>query len=1049
MDDYSAARSEIIPPLQWTTFSPPFSLGDAITIAGVENTFDAEITLSAENVVDVAGAMSMQVRDLAVIGADGAQVVLPEGRVALSDMNLRKYATLRAGKGGEAPEPAPADAAGKPITLVQLALRSLIALGQEVLRYKLEGAATVTASASDLAATQPDGSRLALGGGEGVFGPIEAASDGPFWTVKAPLTASLAGIEARTPTGTATIGQARADVRMAEGRTDFVDRSLAFDLALIVDDLAASEGDLNAVLRSLALKSERVAIAGQSGAETLETALTLEADGLEAARGGPSPAKAEAETLKLTLDRLAYDDGLATANLDGRLDVTAPAGEAEGVKAEAAAVGAAMRGFVAQLQPSLALSGGIDLIGSNLHAAEAGSGLDATLGRLEASTDSLKLSEAGIAFPGAIQLVDAKARTGLPGGDAVNTSLARVNVTGLSVAVPKGGAAAIGAASIRLNTVAADTTGATQISARLAEAEAKDLDIEQPQQGPPSLKAASIRLAGGTAHVDGAATGDAGFAAVTASGLAVASVADGGQSVTAASVQMSDATARLEGETAVAGGVARLEVSDIAADRPASGSTSVRAAGVQMSGVTADMAGETPLTASLGGVAASDFAFAEASDAAVSVGASTVRLTDAAAKLGGESPIEATLKAIVVSALEVLQPAAGAPRVVAETVALDGLDGSATLALFGDDAGPSGGAAAFPSVRVGQLTIAPGGRFALSDASAGETLRFPLAVDRFDVGPIDTAAPTAATSVDVALQISDKASATIKGTAAPLADDLTFDLTAALSNFPLPLASPIVAKFTGLTVESGALTVAASGKTANDALGGKVDLQLRDFYVGEPDAGSAERFKEKFGVSPDFAVGLLKDGNGVIDLSLPVGGTAAQPVIDYGDVISQAIGGALASLFPSGAVKGEAGFGVEIIPFGPGETALGDAGRAAADRIAGILAAKSDIRLRICGKGARADLLAIREAMTPGQPPGAPPSAAAPPAAPAAPAPAAPAELEATDAEAAALLALAQERATALRQRLTDKGVASSRIGDCRTSYSATGSAPPRAEVQL
>jgi hypothetical protein len=26
VDDYSAARSEIIPPLQWTTFSPPFSL---------------------------------------------------------------------------------------------------------------------------------------------------------------------------------------------------------------------------------------------------------------------------------------------------------------------------------------------------------------------------------------------------------------------------------------------------------------------------------------------------------------------------------------------------------------------------------------------------------------------------------------------------------------------------------------------------------------------------------------------------------------------------------------------------------------------------------------------------------------------------------------------------------------------------------------------------------------------------------------------------------------------------------------------------------------
>ena len=35
MDDYSAARSEIIPPLLWPTFSPPFSLrfdGKAITV---------------------------------------------------------------------------------------------------------------------------------------------------------------------------------------------------------------------------------------------------------------------------------------------------------------------------------------------------------------------------------------------------------------------------------------------------------------------------------------------------------------------------------------------------------------------------------------------------------------------------------------------------------------------------------------------------------------------------------------------------------------------------------------------------------------------------------------------------------------------------------------------------------------------------------------------------------------------------------------------------------------------------------------------------------
>lgn len=1031
-------------------------LGDTIIIAAIENTFDAEITLSADNVIDIGGEMSMQLRDLAVAGADGARVLLPEGGLTLSDMNLRKYATLREGE----PEAVPAaetPAAGnaKPLTLVQLALRALTALGQEVLRYKLEGSATVAASASGAEATQPDGSRVALGKGEAKVGVIQAASLGQFWTLKAPLSASLARIESTTANGNAKIGHLTVDIGMLEGRTDFVDRSLAFDLALKLTELAAKQADGSASLSALAIQSNRVAFSGRVGAETLETALTLKADGLAAAKGGSSPSKAQIASMTLALDQLAYDNGVATAKLDGRLNITKAGAESGGAAINAASFGAAMRGFVATLQPSFSVSGGVNLSGSKIEAKEAKSGLLATLGLLEARTDELRFSETGIAFPGAIRLVDAKAK--VDGATALSTSLASLNVSGLSVAIPKNGPAAISATSIDFKDAEAQATGETIGAASLGGVQAKNLSLEQPDDGVPSLKAGSIRFDNAKAQLDGAIKGNASFVGIETSGLAFAANGIGGQSISAASLKLMDATAQIEGDRPIIASLGDFDLADIMVTMQTAGLPAITVASAQMSNIKSDVTGETPLSASLGGIDASGLALEQGADDSMSVGVEAVQLTDAAAKLTGATPVEAILRSVTVAGFKLLQPLSGAPSVAIDTVLVDGLDGSATTAFFAKgDAKTSGGESADlgPSIRLGQLAIAPGGHFAISDASAGETLRLALEVKRFNVGPVDTSAPTNASNIDVELAVADKATLMVKGTAAPLAKNPTLELAADLSDFPLPLISPIVTKFTGLTVESGGLNVQAKGKTTDGALSGNADVRLAEFYVGEPTPETAAAFNKTFGVSPSFAVGLLKDGDGVITLTLPISGTSTEPSVDYGDVISKAIGGALASLFPSGAVKGEAGFGIESIPFDPGVPTLNAAGLEVVDKIAQVLTTKSDIRLRVCGKAARADLLSIRgltatstAPATPTTLQGATPSQAAQ-AEPLAQM-LATTEVEATDPEAAALIALAQERASAVHTRLTIKGVAAKRIGDCRTSYSVTGTAPPRAEIQL
>ena len=437
------------------------------------------------------------------------------------------------------------------------------------------------------------------------------------------------------------------------------------------------------------------------------------------------------------------------------------------------------------------------------------------------------------------------------------------------------------------------------------------------------------------------------------------------------------------------------------------------------------------LSLSLGGLTAQADAFRVGADGASLAGGAALSAVKLA--VDGAQSVAAAFGAVRASGVDVAAPAGGAPAVAMETVEVDGLDAEIGLAVFATEgaggAGPGAGAGdggSSPAIRLGRLVLAPGGRIVLRDSSAGEALRIPVVVDRLEAGPFDTAAPGVPAMLDVDLGIADAARATLSGSVTPLAATPDFDLEGALSGFPLPLVSPYVTRLSGLTVESGTLDVTAAGRAAGGVLAGKVDLRLGEFYVGEPDEETAARFKETYGVPVGFAVGVLKDGDGVIALSLPVAGTVAAPEIDYSDVISKAIGGALASLFPGGAFEGEAGFAIEPIQFDAGAEAPSEAGAEALAAILSVLKAKPDLRLRVCGKAARADLLAMRGADLDG-----------------------PAPAEVSEDEAQTLLALAQARGSTVRDALVAGGVAAERIGDCRTSYSIESDAPPRVEIQL
>jgi hypothetical protein len=238
-------------------------------------------------------------------------------------------------------------------------------------------------------------------------------------------------------------------------------------------------------------------------------------------------------------------------------------------------------------------------------------------------------------------------------------------------------------------------------------------------------------------------------------------------------------------------------------------------------------------------------------------------------------------------------------------------------------------------------------------------------------------------------------------------------------------------------------------------------VRVDDLFVVPVSEKEAERLQANVGLPVGFAVGILKDSNGVIELGLPLSGSVGDPQLDFSEAINKALSGALASVFPTNWF-GKSGnhFSMQPAAFIAGTTDMTAAGEGVVDRIGELIAGKPGISVRACGRAARADLITLRNA--PAVPAAAPPNgqpaigqtakgqtAASPDGI--MPASSPPLALRAPDdQEIAALLALATGRGSRVREYLTQKfGIDPQRVPQCRTTYSIDDDAPPRAEFHF
>ena len=215
--------------------------------------------------------------------------------------------------------------------------------------------------------------------------------------------------------------------------------------------------------------------------------------------------------------------------------------------------------------------------------------------------------------------------------------------------------------------------------------------------------------------------------------------------------------------------------------------------------------------------------------------------------------------------------------------------------------------------------------------------------------------PAARAVVDLKGSYDKSAPVVIAGTINPLSGDLFLDIGAKGKDIELPALSAYSMRYAGYPIKTGRLTLDVKYHVENGKLDGRNKILLDQLVFGDKVEGP-----EVTKLPVLFAVNLLKDSNGRIDLELPIKGSLEDPQFDLGALIGQVISSLLSKAITApfqllaAALGGDGGSGkgggsedLAYVAFEPGSGEASEAERAKLERITKAMLDRPAVRIEM------------------------------------------------------------------------------------------------------
>jgi hypothetical protein len=219
-------------------------------------------------------------------------------------------------------------------------------------------------------------------------------------------------------------------------------------------------------------------------------------------------------------------------------------------------------------------------------------------------------------------------------------------------------------------------------------------------------------------------------------------------------------------------------------------------------------------------------------------------------------------------------------------------------------------------------------------------------------GAVSELKPETPGDLDLQARLDNAAPVEIKGKINPLSKDLFLDIVADAKEIELSPMTPYSVKYVGYGIERGKLSFNVKYKLENRKLSAENKIILNQLTFGEK-VESPTAIK----LPVLFAVALLKDRNGVIDVDLPISGSLDDPQFSVGGIVLRIIVNLITravtapfTLLASAFGGGASGEDLSYIEFDNGRANLDKADQAKIATLARALNNRPALNLEIMGR---------------------------------------------------------------------------------------------------
>lgn len=261
-------------------------------------------------------------------------------------------------------------------------------------------------------------------------------------------------------------------------------------------------------------------------------------------------------------------------------------------------------------------------------------------------------------------------------------------------------------------------------------------------------------------------------------------------------------------------------------------------------------------------------------------------------------------------------------------------------------------------LRIGRITVA-NGAVEFSDRFVRPNYTANLSALN---GSVSTLAPDTAGDVDLRGRIDGTGTLELTGRLNPLAPTAFVQLQAKARDIDLPRTSPYAVQYLGYGIEKGKLSANLKYTLENRRLEAENNIILDQLTFGERvESPTATKLPVL------FAVSLLKDRNGIIDVNLPIGGSLDDPEFSVGGIVLRIIFNLIAKAVtaPFSLIAGLVGGGggeLSSIPYAAGSAGLDEEARKRLEALARALRDRPAVKAELAGRvDPEADRAALRK----------------------------------------------------------------------------------------